>query len=89
MGFETFEPDISSSESIANFRNKITYIDILFNNAGISARPMSADTPVSTFKRLFDVNVFGTFELTQASIPLLVQSKRCHGKPHLSVPLRL
>jgi 1-acylglycerone phosphate reductase len=40
MGIEIFELDISSSESIANFRNKITHIDILFNNAGISATSM-------------------------------------------------
>ena len=75
MGIETFELDISSSESIANFSNKITHIDILFNNAGICASSMLADTPVSTFKELFDVNVFGTFELTRALIPLLIQSK--------------
>jgi 1-acylglycerone phosphate reductase len=75
IGIETFELDISSSESIANFRNKITHIDILFNNAGISVASMLADTPVSTFKKLFDVNVFGTFELTQSLIPLLIQSK--------------
>lgn len=75
MGIETFELDISSSESIADFCNKITHIDILFNNAGISACSMLADTPASTFKKLFDVNVFGTFELTQALIPLLIQSK--------------
>jgi 1-acylglycerone phosphate reductase len=75
MGIETFELDISSSESIANFRNTITHIDILFNNAGICASSMLADTPVSTFKEQFDVNVFGTFELTQALIPLLIQSK--------------
>jgi 1-acylglycerone phosphate reductase len=75
IGIETFELDISSSESIANFCNKITHIDILFNNAGICASSMLADTPVSTFKELFDVNVFGTFELTRALIPLLIQSK--------------
>lgn len=31
--------------------------------------------PVSEFKKQFEVNVFGTFELTQALIPLLIKSK--------------
>jgi 1-acylglycerone phosphate reductase len=71
MGIETFELDISSSESIANFRDKM----ILINNAGISAASTLSDIPVSDFKKQFEVNVFGTFEFTQALIPLLVKSK--------------
>ena len=75
MGMETFELDIASSDSIANFRSKMTHIDILVNNAGITAASTLADMPVSEFKKQFEVNVFGTFELTQALIPLLIKSK--------------
>jgi 1-acylglycerone phosphate reductase len=72
---EAFELDISSSESIASFRDKVTHIDILINNAGITAASTLSDMPPSEFKRQFEVNVFGTFELTQALIPLLIESK--------------
>jgi 1-acylglycerone phosphate reductase len=75
MGMETFELDISSSQSIADFRDKMTHIDILFNNAGISGASTLSDTTISEFKKQFEVNVFGTFELTQALIPLLIKSK--------------
>jgi 1-acylglycerone phosphate reductase len=75
MGIETFELDITSSESIASFCDKIIHIDILINNAGIIAACALADMPVSECKKQFEVNVFGTFELTQALIPLLIKSK--------------
>jgi 1-acylglycerone phosphate reductase len=75
MGMETFELDITSSESIANLRDKMTRIDVLINNAGITAASTLADMPVSEFKKQFEVNVIGTFELTQALIPLLIKSK--------------
>ena len=75
MGMETFELDITSSDSIASFRDKITHIDILVNNAGITLGSTLQDTPVSELRRQFDTNVMGTFELTQALIPLLLKSR--------------
>ena len=75
MGMETFELDIASSDSISRFCKNVTHIDILINNAGITAGSTLADTPLSEFKKQFEVNVFGTFELTKALIPLLIKSK--------------
>ena len=75
MGMETFELDIASSDSIANFCKKMTHIDILINNAGITKGSTLADTPLSEFKKQFEINVFGTFELTQALTPFLIKSK--------------
>jgi 1-acylglycerone phosphate reductase len=75
IGIETFELDIASSDSIASFCRQVTHIDILINNAGITTASMLSDMPVLEFKKQFEVNVFGTFELTQALIPLLVKSR--------------
>lgn len=74
-GIETLELDISSSESITKLRSQITHLDLLFNNAGVAKAAMLTDTPMEDFEKVFKVNVCGTFELIQAFIPLLIESK--------------
>lgn len=69
-------------------------LDILINNGGISQRAFVHDTNLEVEKRLFDINYFGTVELTRAVLPHMMRRKSGHivvvssvlGK--MSVPLR-
>jgi NAD(P)-dependent dehydrogenase (short-subunit alcohol dehydrogenase family) len=53
-------------------------LDILINNAGISAEPLGSGkvstTAGDTLRRTFDTNFFGPVALTQALLPLLKKS---------------
>lgn len=71
--------DISSVEvMIEEIINKFGKIDVLVNNAGISVTGLFDMIPVEEVKRLFDINVFGTFNCTRAVIPHMI--KRKYGK---------
>jgi NAD(P)-dependent dehydrogenase (short-subunit alcohol dehydrogenase family) len=82
-GLTTVEPiqiDVTDSASIAAARQalgqKTPVLDVLINNAGISgAFPQDAiSTDVRVIKEVFETNVFGVVEVTQAFIDLLRQS---------------
>jgi len=53
-------------------------IDVLVNNAGISIVGLFDSLPAENVKRLFDVNIFGTFNCTKCVIPHMI--KRKYGK---------
>jgi len=82
-GLTQVEPlviDVADSASIAAAREALgqqtPVLDVLINNAGISggmAQPATS-TPLSTIKEVFDTNVFGVIEVTQAFLDLLRQS---------------
>jgi NAD(P)-dependent dehydrogenase (short-subunit alcohol dehydrogenase family) len=72
--------DVTDSTSITAAREalgqKTAGLDVLINNAGISggmSQP-AVSTPISTIKEVFDTNVFGVIEVTQAFLDLLRQS---------------
>ncbi|NML66104.1 SDR family oxidoreductase [Hymenobacter sp. RP-2-7] len=72
--------DVTDSASIAAARatlgQKTPVLDVLINNAGISggmSQP-AVSTPIGTIKEVFDTNVFGVIEVTQAFLDLLRQS---------------
>jgi short-subunit dehydrogenase len=70
------------------------HIDILINNGGLSQRAFAHETSLEVEKRIFDVNYFGTVELTRHLLPHMINRKSGHisvvssvlGK--MSVPLR-
>ncbi|OGX87312.1 SDR family NAD(P)-dependent oxidoreductase [Hymenobacter coccineus] len=72
--------DVADSASIAAARAAVgqqtPVLDVLVNNAGISGGyPQPAlDTPLSTFREVFNTNVFGPIEVTHAFRDLLRQS---------------
>jgi NAD(P)-dependent dehydrogenase (short-subunit alcohol dehydrogenase family) len=77
---EPLQLDVTDSASIAAARQalgqKTSSLDVLINNAGISggmSQP-AVSTPISTIKEVFDTNVFGVIEVTQAFLDLLRQS---------------
>jgi NAD(P)-dependent dehydrogenase (short-subunit alcohol dehydrogenase family) len=77
---ESLPLDVADSASIAAARQALgqqtTVLDVLVNNAGISGGyPQPAlGTSLSTFREVFDVNVFGVIEVTQVFSDLLYQS---------------
>ena len=82
-GFSRVEPlhlDVTDSASIAAARatlgQKTDVLDVLINNAGISGgmQQPALSTPITTIKEVYETNVFGVIEVTQAFIDLLRQS---------------
>ncbi len=49
-------------------------IDVLINNAGLGETGPLADVPMERLRRLFEVNVFGTLNVTQAVLRNMVAS---------------
>ena len=68
---EVIDIDLASVESIRtavkNLENGT--IDILINNAGVCGIGFAEMHEVEKVKKIFDVNVFGTYELTRLIIP--------------------
>lgn len=83
-GFDSVEPiaiDVDNPGSIKAAREtlgqKTTVLDVLINNAGISGGfPQTAlDADISVFRQVFETNLFGVIETTQAFVDLLKQSQ--------------
>lgn len=56
-------------------------IDMLFNNAGISQRSLCVDTDMETYRKLFEVDVFGQIALTKTVLPIMLEQ----GSGHMAV----
>ena len=50
-------------------------IDILINNAGISMRALFNDSDLDVFKKVMDINFYGTVYATKYALPYIIQSK--------------
>ena len=82
---DTFEKlDISNSADIQNVKNYIEsnygVLDILINNAAVFLDSAwfgnnTETVPLQTLRDTFDINYFGTVELTQALMPAIKKSK--------------
>lgn len=79
-GVEPLVIDVDQPESILAARealgSKTHVLDVLINNAGISGGfPQTAsELPIGTFRQVFETNVFGVVETTQAFLDLLKAS---------------
>ncbi|GGF21085.1 SDR family oxidoreductase [Hymenobacter cavernae] len=77
---EALHLDVTDSTCIAAARQALgqrtAVLDVLINNAGISGGyPQPAlETPLHTFREVFNTNVFGAIEVTQAFCDLLRES---------------
>jgi NAD(P)-dependent dehydrogenase (short-subunit alcohol dehydrogenase family) len=75
----SLECDVTNEEackdSIDQVLNKFGQIDILFNNAGITQRGLFENTDVNVFKKVMDINFFGSLYCTKAALPSLIKSK--------------
>jgi short-subunit dehydrogenase len=74
-GIESFAIDITNKDSvdefITNLKSRKIEIDILINNAGYLVSQLFGDTTYDSFKKTFDVNVFGLVEITRSLIPII------------------
>lgn len=77
--------DISEESSLAD---KVTRayefgngIDLLINNAGISQRSSCLTTEMSTYRTIFEVDVFGQIALTKLVLPIMIEQ----GHGHIAV----
>jgi 2-keto-3-deoxy-L-fuconate dehydrogenase len=68
--------DITDPASVEKAFSTIDKLDVLVNNAGIGLVGNIEETKLPDFQRLFRVNCEGLFLVTQAAVPLLIQS---HG----------
>ena len=50
-------------------------IDVLINNAGISMRALFEDVQLDVFRKVMDINFFGTIHCTKHALPYILQSK--------------
>lgn len=76
----TLELDVTSQASIDAAFQLVSAatggrLDVLINNAGVISVMPFADEPIEAVKRLYDVNVFGVWAVTQTFLPLLVASR--------------
>ncbi|KAK6063597.1 short chain dehydrogenase [Seiridium cupressi] len=74
-GIETLELDVTSSSSIASCVSKLPSLDILVNNAAVMLTMTAADVSIEEAKKLFDTNLWGTVQMCQALLPVLIKSK--------------
>lgn len=50
-------------------------VDVLINNAGLTHRSAFAHTEAAVFRRVMEVNYFGSLHLTQAALPNLLERR--------------
>lgn len=76
-----FRPDLTDEAALEDILAQIESqwggLDILINNAGLYPPRDFEDYPQSLFRQVFDVNVTGTFVLSQKAVQLL--KKQGHG----------
>ncbi len=67
--------DVSSDDSVGSLagqlRNENLQLDLIVNNAGIDRYFPLSETPVERFREVFEVNVFGSYRVNQAFLPIL------------------
>jgi NAD(P)-dependent dehydrogenase (short-subunit alcohol dehydrogenase family) len=65
--------DVTNGAQIRAATEKVDALDILINNAGISDQNGLSDR--AALERLLAVNLFGTYDVTQAFLPVLTRSR--------------
>jgi len=80
-----YELDVTSSDSVNRLFTEIEQrfgrLDVLFNNAGISAPEMPIeDLPVETWLAVINTNLTGSFLCTQAAVRLMKKQRPMGGR---------
>lgn len=68
--------DQSVQQAFEQLSTKIDHLDVLINNAGIpgSIPQPVLDTPIETYRKVYEVNVFGVARVTKTFVPLMQNS---------------
>lgn len=67
--------DKSVAKMVAQVIKKFGKVDILVNNAGITWDAMAHKMPTDKWRQVLDVNLSGTFYVTQAVVPYMKEQK--------------
>lgn len=74
--------EVTSMQSVRDAAKKILNdfgrVDILVNNAGTNYRASILETPVQEWERIIDIHLHGTFRVSQAIVPQMIE--RGYGK---------
>ena len=65
----------SCKSAVDKVLDRFGQIDILFNNAGITQRGLFEKTETSVFRKVMEVNFFGSLYCTKAALPALIRAK--------------
>ncbi|KAG2491026.1 hypothetical protein HYH03_010474 [Edaphochlamys debaryana] len=69
--------DVTQERQVRNLVNvvlaKYETVDVLVNAAGVFARGLFEETPITEAKRLMDTNFYGPYMVTQAFLPVLLK----------------
>ena len=93
--YNHFSADITNEKEIKNIYNFIKkqygYLDVLINNAGIASMNHSMLTPHETINKIFNLNVYASFNCIREGVRLLRKSKsgRIINFSTVAVPLNL
>lgn len=73
-----YYPDLNNFDDcervIKEIKEKYGHIDILINNAGISANKKIEDTTSNDFAKIMDLNVNAVFNMTKAIVPYMKEN---------------
>ena len=70
-GVELIKLDITKESEIRDFFSGIEAVDVLINNAGIGVFTPFEKRTAAEFKQVMDVNLLGTFLMSQSAIELM------------------
>tara|TARA_Y100001958_G_C21145469_1_gene482960 strand:- start:22 stop:723 length:702 start_codon:yes stop_codon:yes gene_type:complete len=93
--YKHFCLDISNEQDVKNMfffvRKELKCLDILINNAGVASMNHSLLTPVSTIKKLFYINVLGTYICCREAAKLMRKTEqgRIINFGSVATPLKL
>jgi 3-oxoacyl-[acyl-carrier protein] reductase len=63
--------DITDEIAVYNFFSTLQNLDVLINNAGVGVFTPFEDRTASEFKKVMEVNLLGTFLMSQSSVKLM------------------
>lgn len=84
LGIDLLQLDVLSEESIAACVKQVPTLDILVNNAGTTYVMPIVDLNIAEARRLYDLNVWSYVAVTQAFMPLLLESQNALIVNHTS-----
>lgn len=70
-----FEADVSDKEQVALMAQDFPDIDVLVNNAGVSLFGLFDSMDESSVKKMYDINLFGTLNVSRAFLPAMIKRK--------------